>query len=215
MTTAPRRAVARQFVRADLHTHAIGDGRFDTHADDLVRRHLYAAVAAGLTVIGVTDHDELRTGLMAAERASIDLLPILVLPGMEVTTEEGHLVVLGLEEPLRPWRSMTETVMSAREYGALVILPHPFFPALRARNDVDAIERHNQRYGDFDVDRTDVAVIASSDAHTPDDLLLNPRHTVLSVDDVSIESVFLAIRERRVHIAMQRTNGRGESSVTK
>jgi predicted metal-dependent phosphoesterase TrpH len=187
-------------VVVDLHTHAIGDGRFDAGTPDRVARHLDGALEAGLRVIGVTDHDDLRPGLLAQERAQQRALPLLVLAGMEVTTSDGHLVALGLTEPLAPWRSMSETIADARAQGALCILPHPFFPRLRERDDVDAIERLNYRYGDFDVARDDVAVIASSDAHSPDDLRDNPHWTLVAVEDVSWDEVAGAIRARRVTI---------------
>lgn len=188
-------------IVADLHTHAIGDGRFGSQTPDLVARHLEGALEAGLQCLGVTDHDDLRPGLIAAEYAAAHDLPILVLPGMEVTTSDGHLVALGLREPLKPWRSMTETVDEARKHGALCILPHPFFAHLRARDDVDAIERLNHRYGDFDVDRDDIAVIASSDAHTPADLRDNPYQTLLQVAEVSWDGIAASLRACRAAIA--------------
>ena len=193
-------STALMTIVADLHTHALGDGRFDSRAPDLVARHLHSALEAGLQVIGVTDHDDLRPGLIAAEYAAAHNLPILVLPGMEVATEEGHLVALGLSEPLAPWRSMTETIAEARTHGALCILPHPFFPHLRARTDVDAVERLNFRYGRFDVDRDDIAIVASSDAHTPADLRDNPYRTLLHTHDVSWDGIVEALRSRRVTI---------------
>lgn len=198
----PACPAAQQLVRvvADLHTHAIGDGTFGADAPDLVARHLDGALEAGLQVLGVSDHDNLRPGLLAEDYAATHNLPLLVLPGMEITTSEGHLVVLGIREPLKPWRSLTETIAEARAVGALVILPHPFFPALRARTDVDAIERNNYRYGDFPLDRDDVALIASSDAHLPADLRENPRNTILQVSQLDWPGVVAAIRARRVTI---------------
>lgn len=187
-------------VDADLHTHAIGDGRFGDAARDYVARHLEAAVEVGLRCVGVTDHDDLRPGLLAVEYAAAHDLPLLVIPGMEVTTSEGHLVALGLDAPVAPWRSLAETIADIRGRGALCILPHPFFPALRARTDVDAIERLNARYGDWEVARDDVAVIASSDAHTAADLRASPCRTRLWVTERSLAGVAGALRARRVEI---------------
>jgi len=187
-------------VAADLHTHAIGDGRFDGRADDLVARHLDGAIEAGLQIIGVTDHDDLRPGLLAQEYARAQQLPLLVVAGMEVTTNDGHLVALGLQTPLPRWNSMIETIAAAREQGALCLLPHPFFPALRERDDVDAMERINFRYGDFDVFRDDIAVVASSDAHSPADLIANPQHTILAVRELTWLGLVESIHERRADI---------------
>lgn len=190
-------------VNADLHTHAIGDGRFDDSAGDFVARHVEAALEAGLHCLGVTDHDNLQPGLLAQEYVASRNLPLLVLPGMEVTTTEGHLVALGLSEPVAPWRSMSETINEVRARGGLCILPHPFFEHLRLRDDIDAIERLNYRYGDFDITRDDIAVIASSDAHAPADLNASPHHTLLHVRDLTWDGVAEAVRERRACIVLR------------
>lgn len=189
-------------VRVDLHTHPLADGRFNdaAQAQERIARHLEAAMEAGLDVIGITDHDELRTGLLAVEYAESQNLPLLVIAGMEVTTDEGHLVALGISEPIPAWRTIAETVPLVRAQGGSALLPHPFSPQLRARQDVDAMERLNHRYGDFPVQRDDIAVIASSDAHAPEDLLANPYVTVLEVTDVTLAGVQAALLARRVAI---------------
>lgn len=199
-------------INVDLHTHAIGDGRFNDRTPDFVARHVEAAVEAGLHCIGVTDHDDLRPGLLAAEYAASAGLPLLVVPGMEITTSDGHLVVLGISEPVAPWRSMAETIAEVRASGALCIVPHPFFPDLRTRTGVDAIERINTRYGDFDVEREDVAVIASSDAHSAADVRESPHYTRLRVERLSWACVVDAIRDRRVEI-VSRSNGNQQGRV--
>lgn len=193
---------SHQTIAVDLHTHPLADGRFQSIADteERIARHLEAALEAGLTCIGVTDHDELRSGLLAEEYAVKHGLPLLVIPGMEVTTDEGHLVALGVRSPIPAWRTIAETVPLVHAQGGTAILPHPFSPQLRARQDVDAMERLNHRYGDFPVQRDDIAVIASSDAHAPDDLLANPHVTLLDVTEVTFAGVQAALLERRVLI---------------
>ncbi|HEX7101908.1 MAG TPA: hypothetical protein VF201_04615 [Nitrolancea sp.] len=202
MTCAGDRPSGLIRLRADLHTHAIGDGRYGANTADLVARHLDSALEAGLDVIGVTDHDDLRPGLLALEEVERRNLPLLVLAGMEVTTDDGHLVVLGLRTPLKPWRSMNETIALARaqEEDTLLIVPHPFFASLREQTGIDAIERLNHRYGDFDVARDDIAVIASSDAHSAADLGANPKRTLLEVPEISWPGVVDAVRNRRTTI---------------
>lgn len=187
-------------IRADFHTHSIGDGTHGARTPDLVASHLEAAMEAGLDCIGVTDHDDLRPGIMAAEYAAKNNLSILVIPGMEITTEQGHLVGLGLREPLPRWKEMSDTVEAVRDQGAISILPHPFFPELRERKDVDAIEKFNSRYGDFHIQENGVAIIASSDAHSPADLHASPYCVSVEVDELSWESVARAILDRRLAI---------------
>lgn len=158
---------------------------------------------AGLDCLGVTDHDDLRPGLIAVDYAEKNGLPILVIPGMEITTEEGHLVGLGLQEPLSSWRSMTETSKAIREKGGISILPHPFFPQLRERQDIDAIERFNSRYGDWDIHENGVAIIASSDAHSPADIQASPYRMLVDVAELSWEGVASAILNRTLEIVRE------------
>lgn len=190
-------------VRADFHTHSIGDGKHGAKTPDLVAAHLEAAMEAGLECIGVTDHDDLRPGLLAVEYAAKNNLPILVIPGMEITTDEGHLIGLGLQESLPAWQGMTETVEEIRRQGAISILPHPFFPKLRERKDVDAIERFNSRYGDFDIQENGVAIIASSDAHSPADIHASPYHMLVDVDHLTWSGISGAFRGRKLEIVQE------------
>ena len=75
----------------DLHTHsrpASGDSALD--ADELVRR----AAAAGLDGVALTEHDYLRPASEGGELS--ERHGIVVLCGIEVTTDIGHVLVFGL-----------------------------------------------------------------------------------------------------------------------
>jgi predicted metal-dependent phosphoesterase TrpH len=185
-------------LRADFHTHAIGEGVFGPRTEELVARHLEAGLEAGLECIAVTDHNDLRPGLLAQEYAARHGLRLLVLPGMEITTDERvHLVAVGVQTPIPTWQPLDETIARIRGAGGLSILPHPFFEHLRSKRDVDAIERFNARYGDFNLDGTPVASVADSDAHTAEDLRRSPHHTLVEVGGATWEEVLAAIRANR------------------
>jgi predicted metal-dependent phosphoesterase TrpH len=71
---------------------------------------------------------------------------------MEVSTNKGHIVALGINEEIKRGLSPEETVEKIREAGGIAIAPHPF---VRYREglcdkikdlDVDAIETLNSRY---------------------------------------------------------------------
>jgi len=185
-------------IRADLHTHSIGEETFGPRAEDLVARHVDAAAEVGLDCIAVTDHNDLRPGLLACAYAARQGHRVLVIPGMELTTHERiHLVAIGLSEPIEPWQPLAETIVRIREAGGLSILPHPFFAHLRVRRDVDAIERFNAQYGDFDLNGSTVPQVANSDAHSADDLRRSPHCTLLEVNSVCWGDVNDAIRAGR------------------
>jgi predicted metal-dependent phosphoesterase TrpH len=186
-------------IRADLHTHAIGDGQYDyVPVEDLVRRHVYAAIEAGFDCIAITDHDDLRPGSIAAEYAARESLPILILAGMEVSTDDGHLVVIGIDSPIPPARDLDTTLKEARQQDALCILPHPFFPALRERTDVDAIEEFNARYGTFEIATPGMTTLANSDAHSAADIEQCTGYNEIEVAEHSFSGLVDAIRQQRV-----------------
>lgn len=77
------------FVRADLHVHLTPDGGGPTgNPADYVRE----AVANGISVLGIADHNAIENVKSVIDAAVGQ--PLLVLPGIEVTTHQGHLVAL-------------------------------------------------------------------------------------------------------------------------
>jgi predicted metal-dependent phosphoesterase TrpH len=106
--------------KADLHVHTTAsDGTANA-------REVLAHVArqTDLRVIAITDHDTIASAREAQRMA--DAYGIEVIVGEEVSTREGHLLALFLEEELPPGRPLSETAAAARAQGALVVAPHPF-----------------------------------------------------------------------------------------
>lgn len=79
-----------EFVRADLHVHTYPDGDLDPAPD--VEAYVTAALASGVSVLGITDHNTTRFA-SAAIKAAVGT-GLLVLPGIEVSTHDGHLLAL-------------------------------------------------------------------------------------------------------------------------
>ena len=79
-----------RFYRADLHIHSYG-GSYDVKdvtmtPDGIVQ----AAIAEGLEVISITDHQEI-SNVEAAMKAAAGK-NLLVIPGIELSTPQGHLL---------------------------------------------------------------------------------------------------------------------------
>ncbi len=108
--------------KADLHIHtAHGDG-LDS-AEAMVD---WAETRTDLDLIAITDHDEVAAGLRAREYALRRGYRVAVVPGIEITTRGGHLLVLGVEQPFRMLRPLDETVDAVRAVGGICIAPHPY-----------------------------------------------------------------------------------------
>ncbi len=107
--------------KADLHIHtAHGDGMFSA-AELLV----HVEDRTELDVIAVTDHDDLRGAWNAREMWARGSYRFDFVTGMEVTTIEGHLLALFIEDPVPPLRPLEETIEAVRRRGGICIVPHP------------------------------------------------------------------------------------------
>ena len=104
---------------------------------DQLLSHSFIKIAA------VTDHDSVRGCRATVELASA-YPDVLIIPGVEITTPQGDIVVLGIEElPPRPW---TPEVVAdyAKSVDGVSIVAHPFreygMGDLARNYKVDAIE---------------------------------------------------------------------------
>jgi predicted metal-dependent phosphoesterase TrpH len=133
-------------LSCDLHVHT----SYSKDGESSVEEILRAAETAGLDVIAITDHDTVDGAKKAISLPS----SVLVIPGIEVSTRQGHLLVLGVTEIIPAGLDVVETVNIARRMGALLILPHPYHVwrhgvARRKKagmSVVDAVESFNSRY---------------------------------------------------------------------
>ncbi len=82
--------VGAQFRRADLHIHSYG-GSHDVQDVSLSPTNIVTtAKKEGLDIVAVTDHNEIKNVRQALESAASQ--SILVIPGVELSTPQGHLL---------------------------------------------------------------------------------------------------------------------------
>jgi len=161
--------------RYDLQVHTEASPCSRAAPEDVVT----AAVDAGLDGIAVTDHDTL-DGYPAVSEAAPEELAVL--PGVEVTTDQGHLLALGVDR-VPPRADPVTVAEDVHEQGGVAVLSHPF-DRLREHYDegleaiataVDGVEvtnsrcvlrRYNRRARAF-ASEHGLAVTGGSDAHFP------------------------------------------------
>jgi predicted metal-dependent phosphoesterase TrpH len=131
----------------DPHIHSTYSSDSTAHPRDIIKK----ARSIGLDAIAIADHNSIK-GSMAGIKESEGMADFIVIPAMEVSTDKGHIVALGINEEIKSRLSPEETVEKIREAGGIAIAPHPF---VRYREglcdkvkdlDVDAMETLNSRY---------------------------------------------------------------------
>ncbi len=130
-------------MKADPHCHTVASDGMVT-----ARQLVAAAVASGLDLIAITDHDTMA-------QAFGDYEGVTVVRGEEITTRwPGQTHILGwfLEKRVRTGMSIEDTVDAIHDQGGLAVIPHPFMPTyfgsiqpsmlrrLIEKHQVDAIE---------------------------------------------------------------------------
>jgi predicted metal-dependent phosphoesterase TrpH len=205
---------SRRVLSVELHAHSSlsYDGR------DPVERLVDRAVAVGLDGLAVTDHDEIDGSLEAAELS--EEYGLVGIPGMEVTSEAGHVLALGVTELVPRGLPFEETLDRIRAQGGIAVIPHPF---QESRSGVmanitreqlavaDAIEVYNSRLltgranrqADRFARRNGLATTAGSDAHISE--MVGQAVTHIDADEWTVEAVLEAIRAGRTSVEGKRT----------
>lgn len=110
---------------ADLHMHTNRSGgrmKPEMGVDLADRMH---QLNPRFNAIAFTDHGSIKGGMEAKEYRCQKGYDIEVIPGVEITTSDGHLLALYLEYEIPSGQSVEWTIDQAHKNGALVIVPHP------------------------------------------------------------------------------------------
>lgn len=158
----------------DLHVHT-------THSGDAtcsVKKTVDAAKEKGLDGIAITDHDTV-SGVEEALRLKTTE-DFLIIPGVEISSKDGHILGLGIREKIPSNLSAEITVEKIRERGGVSVSAHPFSLGLRSfsalRADFDAIEVFNSRryignkFAKKYAYKNSLPAIGGSDAHYCDEI---------------------------------------------
>ena len=175
-------------MKIDLHCHSEASHDSSTPLGLIPGRCLDRDVS----VQAITDHDqiwgaiELKEMVEAGNEAEWRRLTVIV--GQEVSTSEGEIIGLFIEEAIPPGLIPEKTVEMIKDQGGLVLLPHGFDPMKRWRLRPEALERiagfidivetfnsrishiqWNQAAVNWSKER-DILMSAGSDAHTLSDI---------------------------------------------
>jgi predicted metal-dependent phosphoesterase TrpH len=199
-------------MKFDLHVHSEHSKDSNSSHDDI----LEVASKKGLDGFAICDHDTVEGGLACQKRALELGLELTVIPGVEVSSSKGHILVLGINQNIEPLLSPEETIKRARKLGGTVIIPHPFKRSSHGIGsfeglDIDAAEIFNSRClfnranrkAAAEAKRLGIPGVAGSDSHIPE--MVGQAYTEIDAPENTLEAVLEAIREGKVFPAGKNT----------
>jgi len=126
-------------LKIDMHVHTC----YSKDSLITLEELLSYAKKRGLDGLAITDHDTIEGALKMASEKSL-----LIIPGVEISSSEGHIVGLNITRPIPKKLSARETVDRIHGAGGIAVACHPagfFRQSLRKHVDstFDAIEVMN------------------------------------------------------------------------
>lgn len=135
-------------LKMDSHIHSEYSPDSKSKIEDIIK----IAKNRNIDIIGISDHNTVE-GLKTAQKLTKDD-DIFVIPSIEISSLEGHIIGYGCEENIKRDLSAEETIDLIHDQGGLAIIPHPYCfyrHGLLCKKDykdlkIDAIETKNARF---------------------------------------------------------------------
>jgi len=184
-------------LKIDLHVHTYYSIDSLITPEELV----FYARKRGLDGVAVADHDRLDGALKISRESDF-----LIIPGMEITSLDGHIIGLNVQKPIPRGLTAEETVDRIHLAGGLAIACHPanFFKASlsnQVSSRFDAVEVINSsaipfayavKQGERIASHSSIARVAGSDAHYGPEI--GYAYTVVDAEP-SVDEIVNAIRK--------------------
>lgn len=157
-------------LKIDLHVHT----HYSYDSSITPEQLVFYAKKRGLNGIAITDHDRIDGALKIAKETDF-----LIIPGIEISSLNGHILGLNVQEPIPPKLTVDETVDKIHEAGGIAVACHPatFFKGSLGKHTnskFDAVEvinasafpfKYSVKHGREIALRLGISQVAGSDAH--------------------------------------------------
>ena len=190
-------------IRIDLHIHSC----YSEDGKGTPREIIKRLRKLGLDGACITDHNTVK-GSLEALKEKID--DFVIVPGVEISTLEGHILAIGVKEDIPRDMHVDETVDLILDASGVPVVPHLFrmMSGIKRKNldlivnKIGAIEVFNS----CSLPKTNVKVAkvakeldlggtGGSDAHDPE--YAGYGYTIIDNSDYSIDSVLSEIEKRK------------------
>jgi predicted metal-dependent phosphoesterase TrpH len=186
-------------LKIDMHVHTVGSPDAHTKTEDLPT----IIRSKGLDGVAVTEHNNLNL---------LKFPDVLIIPGIEVSSRDGHVVGLGVAEKIPSRLPADETIQRIHEQGGIAIIPHPYDPVcecvkigqLTVRPDAvetvnaDALSFHVSNWlARRDAVKFKLPQVGGSDSHIPQ--TIGDAYTVIDSAGRELNDILAAIKGGKIH----------------
>jgi len=105
-------------MKIDMHVHSTYSGDSNGKPEEIIKK----AEKVGLDGLAFMDHNTLE-GYRSIKDIETDLI---IVPGIEVSTGEGHVMAIGIQEEIGKTPSIAGAIDLIEEQGAIAAAPHPY-----------------------------------------------------------------------------------------
>jgi predicted metal-dependent phosphoesterase TrpH len=190
-------------IKLDLHIHS----QYSEDATGSPKEIIKLLQKKGLRGMAITDHNSIRGSLEALKLKPKDFV---IIPGVEISTADGHLLALGIKENITRSLPVEETVEKILDKGGIPIVPHLFrkmsgikrekletiykkTPAIEVFNGC-SLPRTNRKTAKI-AREFSLGGMGGSDAHDP--LYVGYGYTITESTDMNINSILSELNKKK------------------
>ena len=185
-------------MKFDLHVHTENSKDAFTKASELAQ----ITRRKGLDGVAITDHNTLCSNTSSGTTT---------LPGIEISSADGHVIGLGLNDAVPRGLSADETITDIHRKGGLAIIPHPYdlfrssvrpdrltvYPdAIEVFNASSFLHSITWKKAMESARRAELPMVAGSDSHIPQ--TIGSAYTIVESSTLDPYVVMSAIRNGSV-----------------
>lgn len=215
----PKKGV-KTILKADLHIHSNINSRlpyFPLFYDSVqsVEQILLRAISLSIQIISITDHDSMAGYYKAQNIIAKKNLHILLLPGCEISSRDGHILAYNIRREIQKGMSAQETIDAIHAQEGIAVAAHPFnfnslgtkifhlpFDGLEGFNSTTTIRAMLKVY--YASKSLKIPNLAGSDAHQIQEI---GRSLMLFPESVhSVEDLIKSIKSADFKVDFTRTN---------
>ena len=106
-------------IKLDLHLHS----QYSEDATGSPKELMKRLQQNGLQGMAITDHNTVKGAIKASQ---LKVKDFIIIPGVEISTKDGHMIALNVTKDINKHLSIEETVDCIIDAGGITIVPHLF-----------------------------------------------------------------------------------------